>query len=48
MYFLIDNLEMFYNNGGANVKFSNLFDDIAENIPEFKVNRLKDIIQSKT
>lgn len=47
MYSFMFGLEMFYDKGKHKLMFSNLFDEIAENIPKEKVIRLKDIIESK-
>lgn len=37
----------FYNDKGAHIRFANLFEDIAKNIPQEKVEQMKDIIQSE-
>lgn len=41
-------LETFYDEKGASVRFSNLFHDLAENVPCSKTEQLKDLIESKT
>lgn len=37
-----------YENGGRNIRFGIVFDEMAEKFPEAKFSRLKDLIQSKT
>lgn len=43
----IDGFGKFYINGGANVKFSDISNEIAENFPNEKMKELKEIIQGE-
>lgn len=41
-------LSKLYNDEGLSVTFANLFDELAENFPINKIQRLQDFIGSKT
>lgn len=45
--FCLGCLNKFYNAGGAGVRFAILLDDLAENFPEDKLNRLKFLIECR-
>lgn len=46
--FDIENLNRSYERGSRNIMFGKVFDELAEQFPEAKIGRLKDLIQSKT